>query len=256
MDRNISITNTGKQSHGASSFQQAMQAARMLLDAGVEVNVLSVLNDYSIQFPDEIYEFHKVNGLNFMQFIPCVEPDPNDALKIASYSVNSEDYGHFLCRLFDLWMADFSIAGVPKTSIRFFESLLFQYAGFSATECTFLPVCGEYLVVEHNGDVYPCDFFVESKWKAGNILEKPIVELFNARNQTDFGRLKTKLPIDCHICKWKTICHGGCTKDRLHHPSTGNKNYLCKAYKTFFPYADSRLTQLAEEWKKGNEFIN
>lgn len=231
---------------GRGSWRKALDAARLMLDSGVEVNALSVVNSYSVQFPDEIYTFHKANGLNFMQFIPCVE---SEGAGVANFSVDAASYGTFLCRIFDLWLADF-VNGEPTTSIRWFEALLFQYAGFPPTECTLLKTCGNYLLIEHSGDVYPCDFFVEPEWKLGNLLETPLPVLFNAPRQTTFGELKSTLPVDCRACEWRTQCRGGCTKDRLRNPALEGRNHLCSANKIFFHYADARFRQLVTEWKQ------
>jgi uncharacterized protein len=151
---------------GGGSWQHVVASAKRMRDADVALNALIVVNDYSVKFPQEIYEFHKDLGLTHMQFIPCVEPDPKDHKKAAPFSVPPEAYGAFLCALFDQWMADFA-NGVPATSIRYFESLLYGYVGMPAPQCTLLPTCGVYTVVEHNGDVYSCDFFVEPEWRLG-----------------------------------------------------------------------------------------
>ena len=234
---------------GGGSWRKAIDAAKLLLDQGVEVNASAVVNDYSAQFPEEIYTFLKVNGLTFMQFIPCVETDVRDPNSAAPYSVSAEKYGEFLCNLFDLWVGDIS-DGTPTTSIRFFEALLFKYAGFPPTECTLLEKCGNYLVIEHTGDVYACDFFVEPEWKLGNLLETPLEALLNSSRQVEFGQHKASLPQDCLICEWKTLCRGGCTKDRLRDPMSGGRNHFCEAYRLFFPYADARIQHLVEDWKR------
>jgi uncharacterized protein len=236
------------QKNDKSSFEKVIAAAKRLLDAGVEVNVLTVINDYSVQFPDEIYTFHKSLGLHFMQFIPCLETDP-DGKGLANYSLSAVGYREFLCKLFDLWLGDFS-NGTPTTSIRFFESLLFQYAGFAPTECTQAKTCGTYLVIEHNGDVYPCDFYVDSDWKLGNLLERPLVDLMNSDKQSEFGKLKSKVPGECYTCEWMKLCRGGCTKDRFRNPIHKNHNHFCAAYKEFFNYANQRLKKLSYDWKQ------
>jgi uncharacterized protein len=234
---------------GRGSWQKAVDAAHRLLDQGVEVNVLTVVNDFSVNFPEDIYAFHKAQGLNFMQFIPCVETDAQEQSHVVRYSVLAESYGNFLRKVFDLWLADF-VNGAPTTSIRFFEALLFQYAGFPPTECTLLEECGNYLLIEHSGDIYACDFFVEPEWKLGNLMETPLPDLLNAPRQLDFGRLKARLPEDCLTCEWRSVCRGGCTKDRLRNPMSQGRNHFCKAYKIFYPYANSRLRGLVENWHK------
>ncbi len=237
---------------GKGSWAQVVEKARLLLDAGVQVNALVVLNDYSARYPQEIYGFHKELGLNFMQFIPCVEPDPAHPDRVAPFSVDPADYGAALCRLFDLWQADFK-GQRPTTSIRFFESVLHRYVGLEPPECTLLEECGIYVVVEHNGDVYACDFFVEPDWKLGNIHQDKLRDLLNSAPQEEFGAHKAKLAEKCRACPWMPLCRGGCPKDRVFHPGAENLSYLCPAYEMFFAHADEGFKTLAEDWQREQE---
>jgi uncharacterized protein len=234
---------------GRGSWSRVTDSAKLMLDEGVSVNALSVVNDYSVRFPEEIYEFHKGLGLTYMQFIPCVEMDPGRPGTIAPFSVPPKEYGSFLCRIFDLWRKDF-VDGVPTTSIRLFESLLFAYAGFPAPECTLATECGPYVVVEHNGDVYSCDFFVEPGFKLGNIMSDSITEMLNSPAQRQFGKRKSTLPASCTACGWLGLCRGGCTKDRIHNPRDSEANYLCEAFRLFFAHADGDMRLLVSEWRK------
>ncbi|RKX86348.1 MAG: anaerobic sulfatase maturase [Spirochaetes bacterium] len=248
---------------GKPSWGKVVRARDILLNRGVDVNALSVVTDYSVRYPEEIYEFHKNNGLNYMQFIPCVEADPLHPGRIANFSVTPEDYGKFLCKIFDLWVSDFK-KGTPTTSIRWFDSILFTYAGMEAPECTLQKECGKYVVIEHNGDVYSCDFFVEPGWKLGNITDGRIIDMLNSPLQKEFGLRKTDLPQECLNCPWLKHCWGGCPKYRQYSPKTNlvhpiintsgteraqNKKatYLCAAYKIFFGHADSTFKKLASK---------
>ncbi len=225
------------------------EKARMLLDNGVATNVLCCLTDYSVQFPDELYFYFKSLGLTWMQFIPVVETDPDDPSKAAPYSVSAKAYGDFLCRTFDLWMQDFN-QGEPTTSIRHFESVFHSYVGLQAPDCTMMKECGPYVVIEHNGNVYSCDFFVEPKWKLGNIKTHRISAMLNSKQQQTFGAAKAALPGECRRCEWLTKCYGGCTKDRIKDPLDQRKPRFCTSYKMFFAHADARLTALANSWKQ------
>jgi uncharacterized protein len=236
---------------GQSSWQDVVDRARLLLDAGVEVNALTVVNDYSVQFPEEIYGFHKELGLNYMQFIPCVEADPSDPSKAAPFTVSAEAYGRFLIKLFDLWRADFD-GPVATTSIRCFDSVMHKYVGLNAPDCTLLKTCGVYVVVEHNGDIYACDFFVQPEWKLGNLMEGNIIEMLNSPLQTKFGAWKAELPEKCVQCKWLRQCQGGCTKDRVRDPRDNNLNHFCESYMMFFEHADGPLKELARGWMERN----
>lgn len=231
------------------TFQKVVDSAKLLLDSGCEVNALSVVNDYSVNYPEEIFTFLRELGLNYMQFIPAIEPHPLDEDKVAPFSVPPEKYGEFLCKIFDLWMDSF-VDGVPTTSVRFFESVLFSYVDMQPPECSLMKQCGVYLVVEHNGDVYSCDFFVDPKWKLGNIMENSLVDMLNSPRQREFGKMKSKLAEECTRCPWLKHCWGGCTKNRLNNPNDRNFDFLCDAYKIFFDYADERLTKLGNDWKE------
>lgn len=235
--------------NGQGSWSRVVDRAKLLLDAEVAVNALIVVNNYSVRFPQEIYEFHKNLGLKYMQFIPCMELEPKDPTRAAPFSAPSKEYGKFLCKLFDLWLADF-INDKPTTSVRFFDSVFFQYVDMEPPECTLLPACGVYVVVEHNGDVYSCDFYVEPEWKLGNIMEGNLTEMLNSDLQYSFGLMKATLPTACKNCRWLRYCRGGCTKNRIRNPQEGSINKFCKSYKMFFEHADSSLRDLAQKWKR------
>ena len=233
---------------GRPSWENVYESGKRMLDAGVAVNGLVVVNDYSRQFPEEIYEFHRGAGYEFMQFIPCVETDPHDPTRAAPFSVSAEQYGEFLCRLFDCWKKDFK-DGRPTTSIRYIDSVFHTYVDLAPPECTLLEECGCYVVIEHNGDVYACDFFVEPDWKLGNVMDGNLVEMLNSPRQKEFGLVKSKLPSECPDCSWLNHCWGGCPKDRQRDPRDNGSNHFCRSYMMFFEHADDEMRRLAEEWK-------
>ncbi|TES90315.1 MAG: SPASM domain-containing protein, partial [Desulfobacteraceae bacterium] len=107
--------------------------------------------------------------------------------------------------------------------------------------------CGNYVVVEHNGNVYSCDFFVEPEWKLGNIMQDNLTNMLNSSKQRKFGRLKSMLPEECRTCHWLHYCRGGCTKDQLHDTKSRKLNYLCNSYKMFFEHANARLKKMADD---------
>ncbi len=234
------------------SWRQVEDSAKLLLDTGVDVNALSVVNDYSVNYPEEIYHYHKSLGLNYMQFIPVVETDPNDVTKAAPFSVSEEKYSEFLNKLFDLWLGDFE-NGLPKTSIRLFDSVLFSYVDLVPPDCSLMEECGVYVVVEHNGDIFSCDFFVEDRWRLGNVMEDRLIDLLNSEKQIAFGKQKSNLPDACTHCPWLKYCRGGCPKDRYKDPRDHNLCHFCEAHKRFFEHADPAFKQLAEDWKRQQE---
>lgn len=231
------------------THQRVEENAIMLQQEGVAANAMCVLTSYSVQFPDELYSYFKSLGYTFMQFIPIVETDKNDPLKAAPFSVSAVDYGNFLIRIFDLWLADF-VNGVPTTSVRHFESVFHSYVGLEAPECTMMKECGPYVVIEHNGNVYSCDFFVEPKWKLGNIMHDRIINMLNSKTQQTFGAAKAILPRECRTCTWLRNCYGGCIKDRIKDPEDHRKPRFCNTTKMFLSHADPTLKLLAEQWKE------
>ena len=226
---------------GQPTHASVERAARAMLDAGVAVNALTVVTEKSSRFAKEIYDYLKALGFQYMQFIPIMEMDYHDTRKVADFSVTAASYGKFLCEVFDLWLADFK-DGRPTTSIRQFETYAAVYLGHEAFECTARKTCGDYLVVEHNGDVYSCDFFVEETWKLGSLHdERSLADMLNGKRQTLFGEVKAKLDNRCLRCPWLRFCYGGCPKDRLRNPATKRFNPFCESIKMFFSYADERF---------------
>ena len=236
-------------SGGKGSWSRVAEKAKLLLDLGVDVNGLSVVTDYSVQFPEEIYQYLKSLGLYHMQFIPCVEPDPVQQGRVASFSVSPESFGHFLISIFDLWMNDFA-DGLPTTSIRYFESLFYTYLDMRPPLCTLLQECGNYVVIENNGDVYACDFFVVPDWKLGNVMENRIIDMLNSVKQYSFGQKKGDRPASCQTCRWLAHCWGGCLKDRLNGMRDDGVSHFCRSYQMFFGHADKQLREMADKWKR------
>ncbi|MBU4446571.1 MAG: anaerobic sulfatase maturase [Candidatus Marinimicrobia bacterium] len=235
---------------GRGSWEKVVAAATLMLENGVEVNALSTVNTYSVNYPDEIYDYLKALGFRFMQFIPIVETSEDDG-GVAPYSVAPRDYGDFLIRLFDRWLADFKY-GEPTTSIRYFESLFYRYVNMQPPDCTLMERCGPYVVVEYNGDVYACDFFVEPAWRLGNIMENRLIDLLNSPRQQEFGNQKAELPKKCRNCPWSSFCFGGCPKDRIRDKRTKGLNYFCESVIIFLEYADLRFRRLADKWRRKN----
>ncbi|TFG19559.1 MAG: SPASM domain-containing protein, partial [Promethearchaeota archaeon] len=163
----------------------------------------------------------------------------------APFSVSAAQYGKFLCDLFNQWKA-----APHGVSIRLFDGLLSYYLGHSKGICALEKSCADYLLVEWNGDVYPCDFFVEPDRKLGNIMSESLSNLKHKRD-TSFGLLKRKLDKECLDCNWLHLCYGGCIKDRVFsdnpHP---NKTYFCEAYKRFFEYSNQWFKEFAESLKR------
>jgi uncharacterized protein len=228
-----------KHPSGEGTFNEVMAKARLLEREGVEFNILSTVGEETAKHPEKIYRFLVSSGFRYLQFIPAVDRRSGRMKK--SFSVTPETYGEFLCRLFDTWWNN----GRPDASVRLFDNIMEVLLGVEPGACSFKKRCGEYLVVEHNGDVYPCDFFVNPEFMVGNLLDTSFEELVR-RVKEDFGRLKEEPVEECANCRWNFICNNGCCWFRW--VSCGNvhdKDYLCPAFKKFFPHAMDRLKILA-----------
>jgi uncharacterized protein len=231
------------------SWEEGNKSARMLLERGVAVNAMCCITSYSASYARELYEFYKNLGFTWMQFIPIVETDKDNPRKAADFSLSAEQYGQFLIEIFDLWIKDFK-NGQPTTNVRFIETIFHTYVGVDAPECTFRKECGVYVTVEHNGDIYPCDFFVESKWKLGNLMDGRIIDMLNSPKQNKFGQLKSKLPRKCRTCHWYKHCFGGCTKDRIKDPKDSGMPRFCKSTIMLMEHAHPVFSELARQWKE------
>ncbi|MHC4603021.1 MAG: anaerobic sulfatase maturase [Planctomycetota bacterium] len=226
---------------GSGTFDKVMRAIQACKKYKVEFNILTLLNNKNAERPDELFDFFIENGVRFLQFIPCVETDPATG-EIADFSITPEQYGEFQCRIFDRWYE----YGPQNLSIRDFDSILSYCVHSKHTICTFDKQCSQYIVIEHTGDVFTCDFFVEPKWRLGNIFETPIEKLAADSKKRAFGRAKQNLCNKCLVCRHLALCRGGCMKDRI--PSDDHfsrESYFCESYKRFFDYAMPRFMQIA-----------
>jgi uncharacterized protein len=231
---------------GNGSFERVIRAVQFCKDHGVPFNTLTLVNNMTGGRPDDVFDFLVELGSTFMQFIPCVETDPQTS-RVADYSVPVGVYAEFLCRVFDRWMA----FGPAKLSIRPFDSLLSHCLTGQHSICTFDRQCGQYLVVEHNGDVFPCDFFVRPPWRLGNVMETPVGQLAAAPGKRQFARAKENLSNSCLVCRHLALCRGGCMKHRAVDGSgqATDRDYFCEGYKVFFDHALPRLMQWAARLK-------
>ena len=228
----------------AGTFDRVMRAIENCKQYNVEYNTLTLLNARNADHPDEVFDFLIGLGVKFVQFIPCVEVDPATG-EIADFSITPKQYGEFLCRLFDRWYE----YGPRKLSIRDFDSVLSYYVTGRHSICTFDLQCSQYIVIEHTGDAFCCDFFVEPKWRLGNIFETPIEKLAGSSKKRAFARNKKNLCNKCLVCRHLAVCRGGCMKDRapFDKENYGRESYFCDAYKRFFDHALPRFMQIAAE---------
>ena len=232
---------------GSGTFDKVMRGIQTCKKYNVEFSALILLNNKSVEHPDELFDFLIENDMTYLQFIPCVETD-SSTNKIADFSITPQQYGEFLCRLFDRWY-DY---GPEKLNIREFDSIVTYYVMGNHTICTYSKRCTGFLVVEHSGDAFCCEFFVEPKWRLGDILETPLEKLATSGEKQTFARNKEKLCNKCILCRHLDICRGGCMKDRVRLGSDfSRESYFCESYKQFFDYTVPRFMQIAAAIEDG-----
>ena len=238
---------------GASVYDRVIKGIMNLYRAGVQYNVMATVNKQSEGRALEIYRFLKSAGTRFIQFMPVVEhvkdglivsPETKGA-KLAPWSVSAEGFGRFLCEIFDHWVRN----DVGKVYINQFDAALACWCGVQPGLCAFAETCGGNSIIEHNGDLYPCDHFVYKDYLIGNVLETDLRTLMNSSRQIRFGIDKRNgLPSECLGCRWFFVCHGECPKHRFNATDKGETglNALCEGYKMFF----SHIAPYMEEMKK------
>jgi uncharacterized protein len=230
---------------GAGTFDRVMRGIECCKRHEVEFSALVLLNNLNVEQPERLLDFLIENDLTYVQFIPCVETDPATG-RLADFSITPKQYGDFLCKLFDLWYR----YGPEKINIREFDSLVTHYVLGKHTICTYSKQCAGFVVIEHTGDAFCCEFFVESEWRLGNILQTPIEKLASDHKKRAFARNKEKLCDKCLVCRHLDICRGGCMKDRAR--LDGRANYFCESYKQFFDYTVPRFMQIAAGIENGS----
>lgn len=223
---------------GKPAFDQVMTALTHLKHHRVAFNILTVVNNVTAQAPREIYRFLTEEvGAEFIQFIPVVEQDAQAGM--LPWSVTGEAYGEFINAVFDQWVRH----DVGRVFIQLFDNALAAWLGERPALCVMQPNCGRGLVVEQNGDIYSCDHYVDAHHRLGNLLRQPLETLVNGKAQRRFGGQKAQLPDDCHHCRWRFACHGGCPKHRLRH----RLNYLCAGYRAIFGHIDPYMRFMARQ---------
>lgn len=252
---------------GQPSFDQVMRGINLLNKHGVMWNAMAVVNDLNVKHPQEFYRFFKSIGCRYIQFTPIVErlaehedgrhlatPDQKDC-SLAHFSVTPEDWGDFLCTIFDEWVRN----DVGQYFIQIFDATLANWVGVDPGLCTMARSCGHAGVMEYNGDVYSCDHFVFPEYKLGNIRQNTLLEMMYSERQLEFGRKKQgSLPGQCRKCDYLFACNGGCPKDRFAQTVDGepNLNYLCKGYHQYFkhvaPYMDYMKNELMSQRPPAN----
>ena len=253
------------------TFDKVIRGIGLLYSAGVEFNTMSTVNKASEGRGLEVYQFLKSIGSHYMQFMPVLEHvkypldkngkpvkgarlfivDPHESgAQIAPWSVSDVGFGKFMCDIFDYWVRN----DVGRYYVKQLDATLANWCGVQPGTCVYAETCGGNSVIEHNGDLYPCDHFVYPKYLLGNITEKSISDMMKSDLQVKFGIDKrNSLPSKCRRCEWLFTCHGECPKHRFNSTEAGETglNALCTGYKMFYshvaPYMDFMKDLLNEE---------
>ena len=245
-----------RDSQGRPSWQKVMEGIQLLQHYGVEWNAMAVVNRYNADHPQAFYRFFKSIGCQYIQFTPIVERnvqhadgrhlasinDADDA-PVTDFSVTPEQWGSFLCGLFDEWVKQ----DIGRVFVQIFDSMLANWVGVAPGSCIYAKECGHAGVMEYNGDVYSCDHFVFPQYKLGNINEHTLIEMLYGEKQRRFSQLKyNKLPRQCKECRWAFACHGECPKNRFVNDRYGNPglNYLCAGYRRFFEHIAPTMDEM------------
>ena len=253
---------------GKPSWKKVMQGIKLLKKHGVEWNAMAVVNAYNAHHPLEFYRFFKENGCQFLQFTPIVERltrhedgrtlaslADKDEISLSEASVAPEQWGYFLCAIFDEWVRK----DVGKIFVEIFDCTLANWMGISPGICAYSKECGHAGVMEHNGDVYSCDHFVFPEYKLGNIRDHSLIDMLYGEQQQEFSRLKhSSLPRQCKECDMEFACHGECPKNRFMKDKYGDSglNYLCPGYYHYHqhvaPYMDYMKQELMAQRPPSN----
>lgn len=248
---------------GKPSHPLILRGLRLLQKHQVDFNVTCCISDVSACSPLTVYRYFKALGVEYLQFAPLVEREPetadrNTGLKHAcpdtpsksfammKGSVGSLDYGKFLSIVFDEWVHK----DIGQVYVMNFEWALGAWLGLPASYCIFAPSCGEALAVEHNGDIYSCDHYVYSSYHLGNLNRDRLSDLLFSPTQQAFRQKKSTLPERCLGCSYRFACHGECPKNRF---MPNGENYLCEGYRYYFAHIDPYMRQLAQLIRAGKD---
>ena len=244
---------------GRGTYEQVMQGWQVLKKHQVDFNILCTVNAANGDRPLEVYRFFRDElGAEFIQFIPIIERVNQDGStliqsgnQVTERSIKPEQFGQFLIGVFDEWIR----RDVGKVFVQHFDAALANWVGVPPSVCIFSKTCGTALALEHNGDLYSCDHFVEPDYKLGNIQETPMIELIASEKQRQFGQAKLDtLPQYCRQCEVRFACNGGCPKNRFMETPDGESglNYLCAGYKAFFTHIDRPMRMMSDLLRRGH----
>lgn len=245
-----------KDKQGNQTHHHVLQGLQKIKEHHVKFNILTCVNAHNAAYPLTVYRYLRDEiEAEFIQFIPIVERKNKSGYqkgnKVTSRSVSGKAYGRFLKTIFDEWVRQ----DVGKTFVQLFDQTLGAYLGYPASLCVFDKTCGRALAMEHNGDLYACDHFVEPDYFLGNLQETPLIDLVLSEKQQQFGINKQDLlPKECLHCDVRFACNGGCPKNRLLPTKEAGKNlnYLCEGYHYFFSAVEEEMNLMKMFYQMGH----
>ena len=226
-----------------ATHKQVMQAFKLLQKYRVNFDVLCVVHNLNARQPGTVYRFFKDIGVTSLQFLPLIVRQGETGT--SPETVPAAAYGRFLSSIFDEWVRH----DIGRVFVQNFDEALRPYTGTEHALCVSRETCGDVVVVEHNGDFYSCDHFVDDGHRIGNIFETSLAEMLASPAQRHFGNQKRDaLPQYCRECDVLSSCNGGCPKDRFTRTPDGEEglSYLCPGLKLFYSHARPTLQKLAE----------
>ena len=227
---------------GCGTYAKVMRAIELLTRFGVDFNILTVVAQHTVDKPEDLYRFFRGKGFFYLQFIPCAERSEEG---YADFSISANEYGDFLCRLFDVYLEEDN----PTVYERTFDSVLHSFLHIEPPYCVFGDRCDTMITFEHNGEVFPCDFFVDKRWLLGNIESETLPDIINGKQLAKFGAATKMKPAQCSQCHWDFTCVGGCARYRqMAGGDFAAKNYFCDSWRTFFEHSFDKLKALMENY--------
>jgi len=231
---------------GHNTHDRVLKGIHFLKKHGVAFNILVLVNAASVDCPQRVYDFLVDHDFHFHQYIPCVEWDKDGHL--TPFSITGRAWGEFLCGIFDRWVQRHHEQIV---SIRHFDSIMAYLVQGTKNVCIMGSACDSYFLVEHNGDVYPCDFFVAPERKIGNIHTHDFRSLQESKAYTGFGQGKSQYDTACRECRFVDLCQGDCPKHRYFHGHANTAlSWLCEGWQIFYQHTLDRFMAMAEALKK------
>ncbi len=223
---------------GAGTHATVCRNLELLRQEQVDFNILTLVNHHNVQRPLELYRYLRdEQQCCYMQFIECIDFAPDGSLQ--AWSITAQEWGNFLCEIFDEWYT----YDRDRVSVRLFDSLLHQLIYNQSNTCAMSRECGQYLLVEHNAELYPCDFFVQQELRLGTVAQ-PLEDVLASPKLRSFAKAKSRTIPQCRRCSYQRFCSGDCPKNRRN-----NHSVLCGGWQQFFAHVLERLKEIASKQK-------